>query len=548
MKSLRNCVSPISHVFQGLAASLPLVLIFRPSFFEFALMLIVDTFAFLVMRYMDRMYVKLNTQDVSFFNGIRMDEFQDSSTEQKIQLYESMCTYPKRRALYAILVSFLKVIPGSLVILLVWQNSISHVAKIGILLGIYLVIFVYFYGAIYIESHLFLSNLIKDLHQRFNLKDVFDKIRIKNHTSEFRRQENLILFLLVLMILFLQSILILNHIGLTPVELTCGVVVVGALGMILFARIRYLGQCFVFGGFGELLSALNNVSYEKTEESLALHTDSLLSQFEMVFNNLVERLRQSENAMSSWVIHETHKSRYRALGEMSSLIAHDLTAPLHVIKFCLDSMREDPSLFQNTRYIENLTLNVERANELVTAMRARIKNKEGDQYSSSVSSTHKQILRLLETQFHAVDFHKVVFDIDPALTGISFKLAQSDLTHVLENLYRNSVTNLIQNKISHPRIVVRLLGVIEDVHKKEQLCRISVCDNGTGLSKARFEELTAYSYRSPVDRSHKASHRSMGLMLTRRLIEMNNGIMDLKEHILPSGTCFELALPQKITQ
>lgn len=500
-------------------------------------MLAVDTVAFFIVLALDHIYLKTHPQDAPFFDGVDLEKFKHLSIEQKLQIFDSMCSYPKRRALYTMMASVFKVIPGTLVIIFVWEHVISNFAQLGILLGIYLVLFVYFYGAVYIESHIFLSRLMKELHSKLNLKEVFEKTILKNNFSEFKFQENLILVLLVMMTCLLQAIVVLNHADWSPSEHAFGVVLVGILGMGLFARIWYLGRSFLFGGFEELFEALNNISYEKSEKSLALHTDSLLARFEMNFNNLVERLRQSEHAMSSWVVHESHKSRYRALGEMSSLIAHDLTAPLHVIKFCMNSIRENPDLINNSKYIENISLNVERANELVVAMRARVKDPDNNQLVSDFSSTHKQVLRLLETQFHAKDFRDIDFQVDPALDEISFRLSRSDLIHILENIYRNAVTNLVQNKISHPQIQVHLMSLDSAMHY-----RLAISDNGTGLSKLIYDDLTAYSYRKPKPQTN--STRSMGLMLTRRLIEMNDGIMELKEHSLAKGTCFELDLPK----
>ncbi len=546
MKSLSACISPQSQIFQAIAASLPFIIVFRPSILEFFIFLIVDTIAFaLTMKFDKLMYTRIYPQDRLFFEGIDKDVVKNLSLIERVQFYISMCSFPKRRAVYVTLLSLPKVVPAALIIVFYWHHSISNGAQLMNLLGIFSVVFIYFYGAVYIEAHIFLSKKLRDLHDEIDLSDVFAQVEIASVQSDFRFQETLILTSISLMVCSLQAIIIYNGQHWTVGQLATADAVVGIAGILLVARLWHMGRKFVFEGFTELHLALKRIDTHTGKESLALHTDPLLAGFEKSFNNLLKRLRESEKSMSVWALEESEKSRYRALGEISALIAHDLSAPLHVIKFCFSSLQENPQLIRDNRYIENLNINLDRMLQLVTAIRARVKDPQGGAAKADFVRSHNYVLRILETQFSMEEFQKIRFELDPALSKVEFALSQTDLIHVLENIYRNAVTNLIENDIVDPKISVLL--VKSEVGAEQTHYKIIVKDNGTGLSKTDFSSHIAYRFSRNLDLYEGKSpppRKSMGLMLTQRLLEHYKGTLSLREDSSKEGTWLTLDLPK----
>jgi signal transduction histidine kinase len=245
-----------------------------------------------------------------------------------------------------------------------------------------------------------------------------------------------------------------------------------------------------------------------------LHSDRQLAHFEKIVNGLVERLRSYKHELSRWVFFQTEESRYRALGELSALIVHDLSAPLHVIHFCTEQAKEDPEILRNPRYIDQLTVNGTRSLELINSLKAYLKDGKFKSSGITYAEAHRQVIRLLETQFHSSGFAKIVFDTAPEAVSIRVDIPKADLIHVLMNLYSNSVLNLLQNGVEAPAIRVKLFK--SDANDVTYLIE----DNGTGLSEERFEELTAFSF---LPGSDGYSRDGLGLRLVRRLVERNRG-------------------------
>ncbi|MCK5073062.1 MAG: ATP-binding protein, partial [Bacteriovoracaceae bacterium] len=96
-------------------------------------------------------------------------------------------------------------------------------------------------------------------------------------------------------------------------------------------------------------------------------------------------------------------------------------------------------------------------------------------------------------------------------------MPRADLIHIFYNVIKNSIENLLDNNIRSPRI-----SVIKSPHSDK--INISIHDNGTGLSKEDFNEMTA---QTNIPRL--LARRGMGLRLTRRLIERSGGTMAIKE-------------------
>ncbi len=557
MKSLRVCLSSKSQLCQAVAATLPLLVVFRPSAWEYLVFFLVDALSFLLVMKLDSVfYTKLFPEDARFIDGVDVDNFKSLSLREKVDVYLSMCRFPKRRAWYATALSFLKVLPASCVIIFFWNHQISELAQFVNLTGILLVVFIYFYGAVYAEAHIFLSNLISRLHETLNLQDVFATVEVQDSFAEFRTQERLVFGAISAMVCILQAIVVFNNPHWSREQLAAVIATIGIVGAGLVARLWSLGQKFLFGGFVDLLQTLDKMDTRTGKKAVALHTDALLARFEKSFNSLLERLRQSEHSMSNWALQESEKSRFRALGEISSLIAHDLSAPLHVIRFCFDSIKENPKLIDDDRYNDILNVNLDRVSQLVTAIRARVKDPSGASLDTLFLKAHNYVLRVLETQFVGQNFQNVKFEVDPALHHTRLAMSQSDLIHVLENIYRNSLVNLIENKIENPQIKISLARSVGKMERTPaslpslgSLCRISVSDNGTGMSKTDFESFTAYHFslrsQSWLDESEPAGRKSMGLMLTQRLLEHYKGSMTLREptESAVTGTCLEVELP-----
>lgn len=527
-------MSPLSWFFISVACSTPLILLLRPSFLEFALMVGVDTLAFLVNKPIEKRVFTYLYPEVSFyFDGVDDQKFEALSSTQKTQILESFFRFPTRRAIFSYLGSSIKGIPAFCVVVFFWKHEISNTMQFAFILLISLVNFWYFYGAVFIESHIFLSKIIARLHEKFDLTEASEAAKISYSRYEFELQEVLTLFFIITFTLVLQWFVI--HAGQyrSTGELAFKLVVIGLIGLTLFSRIWYLGRTYFVGGLEKIFKQMEKIDYKHARTVLPLHTSPLLARFEKTFNLLTRRLQASEQELSAVVFQEADKSRYRALGEMSALIAHDLSGPLHVAQFCVERLNENPGMISDPRYLGQLSTNLGRAIELITSLRARVKNPSSNVAGVKFFDAHHHVLRLLETQFASLGYKSIFFQVDPRLENSQFDLQRVDLIHILDNLYRNSVQNLLTNAVEQPRISIALK------RQAERYVEVWISDNGTGLSREAFHNFTAFRFAQGGTAQFQ---EGLGLRLTRRLVELNTGDLTWIDPIENRGTTFCLRL------
>ncbi len=531
-------MSPLGTFFGFIAVLCPVLVVFHPSLSELAVVYALDFVALYIAHLIDRRtFLKLYPDTALFFPEPDYGKFKDLTVEGKVALLNSLIRFPQRRALYFFLVSFLKVTPVMLVIIFVWEPDVSRLDQALKILTIELIVNAYIYGSVFIEFHRFVSTQIAEFHERYDWSDAFAKVDYPDPKREFALQESISLLAVTVFMLVLQWLVVWNAPISDPREEAVEVILVGASGFLLFARIWYLGRRYFTGGLQELFKRFESFEYDMRDMSIPLHSSALLARFERTFNTLTERLRANERQLSEWLVREAEQHRFRALGEVSGLIAHDLAGPLHAIQFCAQELQENPERLNSRKYLEQLTLNTDRCVELIKSLRAYLKEPEVRKSSVLFGETHDYVLRLMKTQFQNQGFEKIRFVLEPALLEVRFAVAHVDMVHILYNLYKNSIENFIAHGNEDPEIQV---GILEDAAETLQMF---IKDNGSGLGVAEFENLTAFQFSRPAPMKKS---ESLGLRLTRRLIERGEGALS----VVPGpgfGTMFSLTLRKKLT-
>ena len=529
LKNLNTGISPLSNAVCHVASFTPFIVIFDPSLVDFFLFWAADLTCFMVIIAIDkRVFTRLFPETKSYFDGIIKEKLDTYSLEQKEDFLESIWKYPKRRSIYMTIASILKAPVAIGMIVFYWEHDIDPISGVLIMVGLLSLNFTYFCAVAYTECHIYLSKLVQDLHKEYDWSNVFRKVKVPELKSEFGMQIGIILTTIIIWMGLLHLIIKTGQYS-TDNELILKVLLMTFLSMGYFFHIVYLNQKYLMSGLRELFAQMDNLDYDNNRKLLPLHSTELLARFEKSFNLLIDRLRASEQEIASWALNEADKSRYKTIGEISALVAHDLSAPLHVIQFCSDQIQEDPTRMQNERYTNFLANNVKKATDLVNALRARLKNTEENRTSAEITEAHGHVVMLLKTQFATENFNfKQCFKLSDNLNGLRLKISQMDLIHILDNLYRNSIQNLIESQVAEPQITIE--------HSDQGLL---IKDNGSGLSSETFEQMTAFSF---TEKREPTTKESLGLKLTRRLTELNMGQLTVLDG-LAEGTTFCLDLP-----
>jgi signal transduction histidine kinase len=533
MKDLSTFVSPISWGFIALFGITQYVFLLGPSFKEMFIFLVVDTIAFgLLNKFDTRLFTRFFPDARPYLPRLDNSLVSGLDLESRLKLFNSLSRFPLRRAIYAFLTSFIKVIPVILLVVFYWEHEISALHQFLIFVGTLCVTMSYFYGAVFIESHFYVSDLITELHKKYNWKEVFKNAEVDKIKNEFQIQEWVAVGTLTVSLLLLQWTVVTSHTGSAQL-LAAKIIFVAATAIVSIGHLFYLSRTFLLGGLNNLFQTMDKLDYSATESVLPLHSTEILARFEKSFNLLIDRLRASEQEIASWIFTEAEKTRYRTLGEMSALIAHDMTGPLHVVKFCIEQIKEEPEKSKDTRYMLHLAENLNRVLDLIDSLRARLKDSNKNQGGVSVQEAHSHVVRLLETQYSSSkEFNRIKFEVDPDLQNLHLPMSRVDLIHIIDNIYRNSIENMMAQNSTDSRIQIKITGT----RSNSQLLAIS--DTGTGLSAEDFDKLTAFEFLQ------KKSKAGLGLKLTRRLVELNGGKLSVaSEPIEGFSTTFAMELP-----
>ncbi len=538
MREPTDTISPASWGFLSLTVIPSFLVLFRPTLWEFVYLHFVDLPALAVAKYLEvTLFQKAYPDTALYFPQVREEAIGRLAEPEKKNIFESMIKFPDRRARWCLAASLAKNIPSSVVVIFLWDFHGTLLTQTMKWFAYLLLVHSYFYATVYFDTHHFISEKIRELHGRFNWSQAFRVAAFPRTLSDFSLQERLSLASIFMATLYLQATLLVTHAEEPSWRVISETILLGIFGFFLVGRTWVLARSYFMDGLTRLFSSFQNFSNRSQEFSIPLHSSSILAQFERVFNELTESLRQNERELSSWMIHETEQSRYRALGEVAGLVVHDLAGPVHTIQFCLDEIKEAAGKGADAQFIEQIDINARRANELVGSLRAYLKNPDFQIFPATrFRDANDAVLRLLRTQFFK-NFSQLQIQISEAVTAQSFKVATSDLIHILYNLYRNSVENCLQNGIPQPAIEVKL-------HPASSLtsCVFTITDNGTGLDPQQFEELTSFQIMSSVDMPRP---KSMGLRLTRRLIESLGGEISVlpRAPVGERGTTFLISLP-----
>lgn len=508
-------LSPVSQlVFQGFLIMWWVV--FRLTFWDFAVFLIVDTLALVLVALADRKLLTYLFPDFSlFFPKLDIERAKTLSVEERVKLFEALVKFPARRASYISVMSYLKAVPAGFLAVMMWEHDIPDSLQLAKFLGVVSALIAYFSGAVFIESHKLVSAAIAKLHDSHDWSEVFSRVDPAYYKADFHLQEMASLVVIWIFMLTVQWLVITTSGPVSNLALALRSGGVGIIGLAAISRIWYLGRSYFMGGLDSVFNHLERFDPSNPPRPLPLHSSSLLGRFEKTYNSLVSRLKEYQSELSHWLFVKTEQSRYQALGEISALIVHDLSNPLHVLHFCTQQLKENPQLANESRYIEQMVTNGQRSLELVTSLRSYLRHTPANG-QSHFREVFTHAMKLLETRFYYRGFHRVVIETEPSLENIQVNMATTEFLHVLLNILANSIENMLTHEVPGPKIRIYLAGDNDGART------FGIEDNGTGLSPEKFEAMTAMV---PLMKQDGANWEGLGLRLVRRLLERNGGTL-----------------------
>lgn len=219
-----------------------------------------------------------------------------------------------------------------------------------------------------------------------------------------------------------------------------------------------------------------------------------------------------------------------AMGQMSTMLAHDLRNPLSSVKMAIqilgkqaqtDEARELAGIGQEqVRYMEDIIsdmLTFARPGELSTVWLS------ADKLINEVIGTVRR--RILE--------YGVTVDTDCAAGLPTFPGDASKLRQLLSNLLVNAFQAVADEPISERRVHI---GVDLSEQASGRQVRFRICDNGKGFDPALHDQLFEPFYTS------RTRGTGLGLAIVRQIANLHGGTVELKRND-PRGSCAVVLLP-----
>ena len=206
-----------------------------------------------------------------------------------------------------------------------------------------------------------------------------------------------------------------------------------------------------------------------------------------------------------------HINRINTASALSSGLAHELNQPLTAIsQYCSTAL----SLMENTSNIDPMitdslqktTTQAIRAGEIIKRFRAFTERRQPTRSSIDITQLLDETILLLK---HEIKKHQIEVNLQhdaglPMLNADPIQVQQ-----VLLNLLTNSIQALHQNKDGQIDVSYSL--------NTENLILFTISDNGPGIGKVLFDDLTTPSH------SNKTNGTGLGLSICKFIVNSHAG-------------------------
>jgi two-component system, LuxR family, sensor histidine kinase DctS len=233
-------------------------------------------------------------------------------------------------------------------------------------------------------------------------------------------------------------------------------------------------------------------------------------------------------------------ARLATIGEMASLLSHELNQPLAAISSyatgSLNLLRTDPnSLTDIELAIGRIAEQAERAGKVIKSVHDFVRRRDKEREPVAPQALLDAIMPLVSLQARKLGVRvqtRLQADLPQVLCD------RTMVEQVLLNLARNAMQAMDQVHVSDPSLLLeaRVAGGGERHAGAKAWVEFSVTDCGPGIPESVAQQLFTPFYTT------KAEGMGLGLSLCRTVVEQHGGFLGF-EPIRPQGTVFRFTLP-----
>lgn len=234
-------------------------------------------------------------------------------------------------------------------------------------------------------------------------------------------------------------------------------------------------------------------------------------------------------------------ARLATVGEMASMLSHELTQPLAAISSyatgSLNMLDHEPEAQQDSRLkdlrmaMARISFQADRAGKVIKSVRDFIRRRDKSRELVAPVELVDAVMPLVYLQAHKLHV-TVQLELEPDLPRVVCDVTMVE--QVLLNLARNGM-----QAMDLPELKERVLTLAVRRHcdgNNERWVEFSVMDCGAGISAEVAAQLFTPFFTT------RTEGMGLGLSLCRTVVEQHGGHLDYRPH-LPQGTEFIFTLP-----
>ncbi len=245
-------------------------------------------------------------------------------------------------------------------------------------------------------------------------------------------------------------------------------------------------------------------------------------------------------------------ARLATVGEMASLLSHELNQPLAAIASyasgslnLMDEQSKQPKQLGSDHHyfemlrtaLQRIAQQAQRAGKVIQSVRDMVRRREARREAVSAQALLDAVMPLIQLQARKLDVQVIVEEIDEQLPCVLCD--RSMVEQVLLNLARNGMQAMADAAADAvPRelhLRVRPVASASSVTAQRWLA-FEVADAGPGISPEVAQQLYTPFFTT------KPEGMGLGLSLCRTVIEQHGGFLGFEDS-LPRGTIFTFTLP-----
>ena len=270
--------------------------------------------------------------------------------------------------------------------------------------------------------------------------------------------------------------------------------------------------------FTSMISRIN--LFDKNLRPIKYYKNDELNALVKAYNKMIAEIADQRERLS-------YIEKQSAWQEMAKQVAHEVKNPLTPMKLMMQNFERkfDPNDPKITDKVKNLSEVVIGQIDVITRVASAF-----SQFAQLPQKNDEEISLNKEIRNALTIFSDENIFVHANQDNILMKIDKDYLTRIITNL----VTNASQAKSDDRKSVINV-----DLEKIEKRIRITVNDNGVGISQNKLEKIFDPNFTS------KNSGMGIGLTMVKRMVEDYNGTISVSSEE-DKGASFIISMPSNL--